>query len=492
MNEIFQDYQNRLKIAEDFCTFMDICTDPISFTNWADKVLSSRGFTKISESKLPDVAPLKGYIIRSNKTLIAYNIGDYKSAVIAAAHSDSPCIKLKTNFDSNTTLYQFLNLANYTGGLAHTMFGRDLILKGNVYYIDQGELKCKFVNSVKPIGFIPFPEVTLNQSYALTPNFNRDENMKIIVSSGGNTPVRTYLEKLADIPPNSIDSVDLYLIDKNKAKIVHDLVTSARLDNLLSSFCCFTSFLSVQPQNTLNICAIFDNEENGSHTLNGALSDMLERTLRFLVFKAPPFLSLIPQNDGSETQQPLSDNDNHRIPTKEELFDTLKRNSIFISADAAHGRHPNYMKLFEINHPPTMGHGVILKGSNANSTGFNLRGELAIRQAGVLSGAKVNKIARINARSTGGTIGPKVEMLNGLATIDIGNATFGMHSYRETVAQSDIFDQYLVIKEIYENYDLILQGIEGEVDPNDVPAEIVEALEKRQNNKPKKSTKNKK
>ena len=105
MNEIFQDYQNRLKIAEDFCTFMDICTDPISFTNWADKVLSSRGFTKISESKLPDVAPLKGYIIRSNKTLIAYNIGDYKSAVIAAAHSDSPCIKLKTNFDSNTALY---------------------------------------------------------------------------------------------------------------------------------------------------------------------------------------------------------------------------------------------------------------------------------------------------------------------------------------------------------------------------------------------------
>lgn len=428
------------KIGADFCNFMNVCTDPISFTRYADAVLTQKGFTKISESKLPETAPKQGFFIRSHRTLIAYDIGGYNSAVIAAAHSDSPCIKLKKQFDGSTTLYQYLNLSNYTGGLAHTMFGRDLILKGNIYYKENEQMKTKFVNTVRPIGFIPFPEVTIQPDFALKPNFDRDRNMKIIVGTNSSTPVRTYLENLAKIPQNSIISVDLYLVDAKPATMVNDLVTSARLDNLLSSYCCFNGFLSSTPENTINICAIYDNEENGSHTLNGALGDMLERVLRFLSSRNPnnPELSI------------------------EQKHDVLKRNSIIISADAAHGRHPNYVGIYETNHPPTMGHGVVLKGPNANSTGFNLRGQLLIQQSGLTGSAKVMKIAKTNSPSTGGTIGPKMEMLNGISTIDMGAPTLGMHSYRETAATKDVRDHLKLIETVYKKYDILLRAIDGD------------------------------
>ena len=418
-----------------FAQFMNEVTNPLAFCNYYEKILNEKGFTYIKESNLPKDLPKYGYFIRSRKTILAYKVGGFDSAVITAGHSDSPAIKLKPNIEKDTTLYHFLNLSNYTGGLAHTMFGRDLKICGNLYYKDSnGNLSYKYVDSVQPIGFIPFPEVSQDPKFSLTPQFNRDTNMNIIIGTDGSRPVSDYLSELSGVPKENIISTDLYLVDTNPAGIDGDFLTSARLDNLASSYACFEAFLKAKPRNTLNIVVVFDNEECGSHTFNGALGDFLERVLRFISSRANIDLS------------------------------ELKRRSINISADAAQGQHPNYSGLHEKNHPPTLGQGLICKGIGQNTTSLNISSVLSIAESSRKANKKLNIVAKKNKSGGGGTIGPKMEMLNGISTVDVGIPVLGMHSYRETIAHSDLWRHYKIIKSLYTDYATIRKHIDGIAD----------------------------
>lgn len=425
----------QIELVDDFISFMDFCTDPIAFCIYSEKILQENGFVRVDEDNLPKDLPKKGYLIRSSKSIIAYNASGYKGAIIAGAHSDSPILKLKYNYEKSTNLYHLLNTANYTGGLAHTTFGRGLKLKGHVYYKENSTLKRKYIDSKRAVGIIPFPEVSLHPDFALTPQFNRDSQMNIVLGTEGSTPVNDYLAKLANIQKESIVSADLYLADVNKPKLDGDFLTSARLDNLVSSYCSLKSFIEAEPNNTLNMVCVFDNEESGSHTLNGALGDFLERTLRFIASRANINL------------------------------DILKRNSLIISADANHGSHPNYSGLYEKNHEPGLGEGLLMRGAGQNTTSLSMRGILTMKEASQLCSQALLVTAKRNGRSGGGTIGPKMEFLNGMAVIDVGSPMLGMHSYRETMCTKDLKAQYDILKNVFQNYSSILDHLDETQNP---------------------------
>ena len=423
--------------AKDFASFLNYVTNPSAFCNFCEDLFNKKGFVCLKESNLPKDLPKSGYFIRSRKSILAYKIGGFESSVITAAHSDSPAIKLKPNIEKDTTLYHFLNLSNYTGGLAHTMFGRDLKICGNLFYKDSnGKLTYKYVDSGRPIGFIPFPEVTQSPELALTPSFNRDTNMNIITGTEGSRPVYDFLSEISGVPKDDIISSDLYLVDANPTGIDGDMLTSARIDNLASSYACLKGFLKAEPVNTINILVVFDNEECGSHTYNGALGDFLERALRFIASRA-------------------------NIDLQE-----LKRKSIIISADAAHGQHPNYFNYHEKNHPPTLGKGLICKGIGQNTTSLNISAFLSIADSAKFANKKFNVVAKKNKSGGGGTIGPKMEMLNGISTVDVGIPVLGMHSYRETIAHSDLYRHIKIIQNLYEKYETIRKHIDGIPDDN--------------------------
>ena len=434
--------------AEDLAKFMDACTDPTAFCIHASGILKKRGFQELKENAIPEKLPEKGFFIRSWKSIIAYNIGGYKSAVITAAHSDSPAIKLKENKEKQTDLYSLLNYANYTGGLAGTQQGRDLKLVGNVIYEDEnGKIQLKHMDSKRPIGFIPYPEVTTDPKSALTPEIDR-EKMKIILGTSGKKPLNELLSELSGVDKDKIVSSDLYLVDAKPTGVFGDFLTSARLDNLCSSYACLNGFVSSKPNGTVNVLAVYDNEENGSHTFNGALGDFLERFLRTLTTKAGIDLNV------------------------------FKRNSYIVSADAAHSTHPNYSGYVEPKHPLNIGGGVILKGLGQNTTSLNLTGFNIIKRAA----QKTKVLAQVGSGknksgSGGGTIGPKMEMLHGIRTTDIGVSMWAMHSYRETMGVADIKRHVKIIKALYENYEEIRQrsGDENEiVETNEEEEEKVE------------------
>ncbi|EAY03622.1 Clan MH, family M18, aspartyl aminopeptidase-like metallopeptidase [Trichomonas vaginalis G3] len=420
-----------MELVDDFIEFMDFCTDPMAFCIYASKLLEENGYVHVQENNLPKELPKKGYLIRSHKSFIAYNAAWFKGAVVTGAHSDSPILKLKNNIEKTTDLYHLLNTANYTGGLSHSTFGRDLKLKGLVYYLENGTLQTKYIDSKRPIGFIPFPEVSLMDKFSLTPEFNRDNNMRIVVGTKGTTPVYEYLAGLAEIPVDSIVSTDLYLADINKAKVDGEFLTSARLDNLVSSYCSLKAFIESEPKDTLNMICVFDNEENGSHTLNGALGDFFERTLRFITSRSNVNLEV------------------------------LKRNSLIISADANHGSHPNYAGLYEKNHQPGLGQGLMMRGTGQNTTSLSFRGIITMKEASKLANQQITVTAKRNGRGSGGTIGPKMEFLNGMPVIDVGSPMLGMHSYRETMCYKDLKAQLDIIKYTYLNYADILARMDG-------------------------------
>jgi aspartyl aminopeptidase len=195
-------------------------------------------------------------------------------------------------------------------------------------------------------------------------------------------------------------------------------VLSPRLDNLASSYGALKGFVGSDPHGSVSVCAIFDNEEIGSQTRTGACGDLLECCLRRLCAQK-----------GVE-------------------YDVLKARSLFVSADACHAQHPNHPGHGEVNHPLPLGSGVALKEAYKGSWAFDAAALAIVIEAAKRAGAEYSLSCLKNGRRGGGTIGPKVEAMLGIRTIDVGHVQLAMHSYRETMAWKDIgslvkFCQYL-------------------------------------------------
>ena len=221
----------------------------------------------------------------------------------------------------------------------------------------------------------------------------------------------------------------MVLFDTQQACIggVNDeLIFSARLDNLMMSFCSIQAMIdslsspaALEDETSTRLISLFDNEEIGSLTAQGAHSNLLPAVIRRL-----SMLSSQQENDGSTAYE-----------------ETLS-SSFLISADMAHSVHPNYPAKYESEHRPEMNKGVVIK-INANaryattSPGIVMLEEVA-RKARSGSGVPLQLFVIRNDSSCGSTIGPMLSAALGARTLDLGNPQLSMHSIRETGGVHDV------------------------------------------------------
>lgn len=403
--------------AQAFADFMTYSTTPYQYVDYARPLLLECGYKELSESNFPSEIPNRFFFVRDGRSIIAVDIGGFNSAVVVAAHNDSPQIKLKPKFNSTSGNVSSVRTVNYAGGLANTWYCRDLQAAGAVIVNDNGKLKRVNFRSEKTIGTITVP---YDFSKGLQFTSDREGGMNPIIGSSSADLLKFIADKIG-YPVDSIVSHDISLVDARPATLIGNMITSPRLDDLSSAYSCLRAFLNSKAKDNVNILAIFDSEEIGSRVRTGAVSDELETVWQLL-------------------------------STKTDIL-SLKAKSLLLSCDAGHIQHPNYENLGEPLHQLKPGGGVIIKTSYKSNYAYDDGGDALMKEAAIRSKVRYQLSGTKNGPSGGGTIGPKIEYINGVTTIDTGVGCYAMHSCREMMNVDDIDALVDLLRYILENYE---------------------------------------
>lgn len=257
----------------------------------------------------------------------------------------------------------------------------------------------------------------------------------------------------AGVDPANVVDFEMILYDTQKPCIGglnDELLFSARLDNLEMSFCSTEGLISslssptaLDNERCIRLISLFDHEEIGSQTAQGADSNLLPAILRRL--------SVLPASAEEWTAADLD-----AMATGYEQ--TLSA-SFLISADMAHSVHPNYSAKYESDHKPEMNKGTVIK-INANARyATNSPGVVLLQEVARRKNVPLQMFVVRNDSSCGSTIGPMLSAALGTRTLDLGNAQLSMHSIRET---GGVYDVEYAIR-LFESYFEHFSELEGKI-----------------------------
>lgn len=307
--------EERGVFAEEFLSFLNAACTAYHAVEAAKERLKATGYVELYEANATEWSLARGgkyFFTRNSTTIIAFAVGGaYKSGngfTVLGAHTDSPCFKIKpvTCFIKGDSL--MLNTQPYGGGLWHTWFDRDLGVAGRVLVRNEvtGGLYSKLVRIDKAIARIPNLAIHLDRSDTFKPDLQEHAKAILSMSPGlvglkpspeegeavGSRlhPVLLHLvAKAVGIDPLSIEDMELQLIDVQPSSLGgadDELIFSGRLDNLCSTYQCLRAQIDIDAAlpslPTIAMCMLFDHEECGSSSSQGAGSSMFMDTIRIV------------------------------------------------------------------------------------------------------------------------------------------------------------------------------------------------------------------
>lgn len=385
-------------------------------------MLSENGYIELSENTKWELTPGNNYfVIRNGSSLLAFSIplGETKGFMLAAAHSDSPTFKVKDTAESVVANLTRLSTEKYGGILMSSWLDRPLSVAGRVVVNTEKGVAAKLVNVDRDLLIIPNVAIHMNRS--ANENASFAANIDTLPLFGGENAKGKFLSIIADaadVSANDILDKDLYLYLRESGRILgaeNEFVASPKLDDLECAFAITRGFLSAKESNAIKVLAIFDNEEVGSETKQGAGSSFLRDTLRRVT-------TVIGKN--------------------EEDFLSMLANSFLVSADNAHATHPNHPEYADALNSPHINGGVVIK-YNANQRYTTDAVSAAIfKKICFEANVPVQAYANRSDLPGGSTLGSISNTLLPVRTVDIGLAQLAMHSSYETAGVKDL--DYLV------------------------------------------------
>jgi aspartyl aminopeptidase len=421
-DEMAQLRRRGAEAARDLCAFLDRSPTPFHATREAAARLDAAGFREISERDAWAIAPgERAYVIRGGSTLVAFIAGTESPATggfrMIGAHTDSPNLRVKPNADVSRSGFQQVGVEVYGGVLHSTWMDRDLSIAGRVLLRGKGGVEARLVDLVRPVARVANVAIHLNRGVnkeGLV--LNEQKHLVPIVGLGREAVLRATLARALEIEADAILGYDLSLYDTDKAAIGGldgEFVFSARLDNLASCHAATTALAAATaPSAATRLIALYDHEECGSTSAVGAAGSVLRDTVARIA-------------EAHADRQPQA------------LARSMAR-SLLVSADMAHGVHPNYEGQHEPQHAPHVNRGLVIK-SNANQS-YATDGVTAA-QFELWCEAAGFSPQRFVVRSDlpcGSTIGPITAAELGVATVDVGAPMLSMHSCREMCGTLDV------------------------------------------------------
>ena len=393
--------------------------------------LSEQGFVELYEEDAWQVKQGGRYFItRNDSSIIAWKMPSTRSLVesgfrMLGAHTDSPCLKVKPNPEMLKNGYFQLGVEVYGGVLLAPWFDRDLSLAGRVSFINkEGSLSRALVNFEQPIATIPNLAIHLDREANNGRAINAQTFLPPILGQSEEKPsFRAILHERLVADGHQVSKVldfELCFYDTQGAALIglqQEFLASARLDNLLSCFMGLEALLTAESdEGVLLICS--DHEEVGSMSAAGAQGPMLEHLLE-------------------------------RLLPEPESRGRMLANSMLISADNAHGIHPNFSDKHDASHGPIINQGPVIKqNANQRYATTDITSSM-FRMFAALDGVPVQEFVVRSDMACGSTIGPITSGEIGVKTIDIGVPQFAMHSIRELAGCKDIQQTVQVFKRFF-------------------------------------------
>lgn len=380
-------------------------------------MLRAAGYTELCEAQRWEIVPGgKYFVTRNGSSLIAFRVpaGDMAGFMMTAAHGDSPAFKIKENAELPDGNYLRLSVEKYGGMLCAPWLDRSLSVAGRVLVSEGDKLSVKLVDLKTPCAIIPNVAIHMNRN--ANDGMKYMANIDTIPLFSSEDPAAAILPMAAEaagVSPDNVLGSDLFLYCRGRGVTFgahSEYILSPRLDDLACAWSCLEGFLAARDTGALPILCIFDNEEVGSETKQGAASAFLRDTLRRIVFA---------------------------LGHDEEAFRTMLARSFLLSADNAHAIHPNHPEYSDGDNCPHMNAGVVIKFNANQRYATDGRSCALFRSICQDAGVPTQVMANRSDLPGGSTLGSIANTLVPVSTVDIGLAQLAMHSAWETMGAED-------------------------------------------------------
>ena len=376
-----------------------------------EEELKAEGYTLLRENEPWNIVPGgKYYTLRYGSALMAFRVPEQtpKGFMLTAAHSDRPAFKLKENGEL-TGPYTRLSVERYGGLIISTWLDRPLSVAGRVMVETEKGIESRLVDIDRDLMLIP--NVAIHMNRTINDGYKWDMTRDVLPLLGGKDAAGKLQKELEEQAGGKLLSGDLFLYVREKARVWgmdEEYLSAQALDDLGCVWCCLQGFLKGQAEATIPVLCVFDNEEVGSSSGQGADSNLLE----LLIERICKGLGLCKGR--------------------------MLAGSMMVSADNAHAMHPNHPELADPKNAPVMGQGIVLKFNATlryTTDGYSAAIFRAIcRKAGVNVQSFYNRADILG----GSTLGNIAVNHVSVPSVDIGLPQLAMHSSFETCSVADV------------------------------------------------------
>lgn len=404
---------------------------PVQAVRACEERLSNAGFQRIQykdEWKLE-----KGgcyYVDHHDTTLFAFTVGeDWAESEapqirIAAAHTDFPCLRIKPSADVVSNGYAQVNIEVYGGAILNTWLDRPLGIAGRVAVRGENPFAPEIREFVSDKNLLTIPNLAIHMNREVNKGVELNKQTDMLPVLGLATddilPAEqrktdyflSFLAEELSVKKEDILDFELTVYCREEPQYIglkDDFISSPRLDNLNSCSALVSAIVDGNRSTGLNLIALFDHEEIGSRTKQGAgsilLHDMLLRILKGL------------------GRKDSADRDLYQ--------------SMILSVDVAHGLHPNQAGKMDITNKPILGKGFCIKEASSQSYATDCEAIAIIQQICETEKIPYQKFVNRSDMPGGGTLGSIASALLPVKTVDIGIPLLAMHSARELMGSAD-------------------------------------------------------
>lgn len=395
------------------------------------RILEEAGFTELSENRRWDLKPsCSYYVTRNDSALIAFRIPEDKlqSARIIASHGDAPSFKLKNTPGIDTIRpYVSLNVEGYGGAILSTWFDRPLSIAGRVYVRNGSDIAMHTVDLDKDLCMIPSLAIHMDRDINKGHEFKIQKELIPLFTLKEDLAVDDLIAAKLNVHASDIISSDLFLYNR-QAPVrwggAGEFLSAPRIDDSACAYASLRAITETEKASNLLIHVMFDHEEVGSSSLQGASSTFLADTVRRIL------LAL-----GMDEEEQMC----------------FLAESFLVSADNGHALHPNYPEKCDVTNRPVLGGGILLKFAGNQKYTTDACSAAKMRLVAEQANIRLQNYHNHSDLPGGSTLGNLSVHRVPVRSADMGIAQLAMHSAYETCAVSDLSDLFIFSKQFYQS-----------------------------------------
>ena len=382
------------------------------------ETLLEHNFIELTEQKNWTLDQDKYFVIRNDASLIAFTLNKKSEKFkIVSTHGDTPSFTIKPNSEYYENNYLKLNIAPYGGILNYSFMDRPLSIAGRIITTHNSIYKKQIIDLKKPVAIIPSIAIHQNDSANSNLDINTEIDLMPVISLKKEKSLENLIKENLKLK-DKLFEYDLFLYNNELPTVINDeFLASPRIDNLSCTYAALEAFLKGNGKD-INILVVFNSEEIGSNTMEGADSTFLIDTLKKI------------------------------CAIKNLDLTTALSKSIQINADNTHARHPNHFELSDHTNTPPLNSGIMIMKETSSST--NSISATIFKHICKTNKLKYSYYTSRNDYATGSTLaGPNLKHLS-INIIDIGLVMLAMHSSYELISLKDIYLLYQSLKKFFE------------------------------------------